>query len=110
MESLHLRIAMSSRETPLDVVLDATQTQARLKIDVPGANLSAHHVESLFVPFGSIEYENRSGIRAAVGLYLCRQIVQLHNGRLEVSDGACPRSPMRRELSIIISSSTVREG
>jgi signal transduction histidine kinase len=78
--------AMSSRETPLNVVLDATQTQARLKIDVPGANLSAHHVESLFVPFGSIEYENRSGIRAAVGLYLCRQIVQLHNGRLEVSD------------------------
>ena len=78
--------ALSSREAPLEVLLDATRTQTRLTIGVPGANLSAHDIESLFVPFGSIEYENRSGIRAVVGLYLCRQIVQVHNGRLDVFD------------------------
>jgi K+-sensing histidine kinase KdpD len=78
--------AMSSSETPLQVGLHTTQTWARLTIDVAGANLSARDVESLFVPFGSIEYENRSGIRTAVGLYLCRQIVQVHNGRLDVCD------------------------
>src|SRR5262249_49990527 len=78
--------AMSSRETPLEVALHTTQTRARLIIDVAGANLSARDIESLFVPFGSIEYENRSGIRTAVGLYLCRQIVQVHNGRLDVFD------------------------
>ena len=78
--------AMSSSETPLQVALHTTQTRARLTIDVAGANLSARDIESLFVPFGSIEYENRSGIRTAVGLYLCRQIVQVHNGRLGVRD------------------------
>ena len=55
-------------------------------IDVPGANLSARDIQALFVPFGFIEYEKRSGIRADVGLYLCHQIVQLHGGRVDVSD------------------------
>ena len=76
----------SSSETPLQVGLHTTQTRARLTIDIAGANLTARDIESLFVPFGSIEYENRSGIRTAVGLYLCRQIVQVHNGRLDVCD------------------------
>ena len=35
---------------------------------------------------GFIEYEKQSGIRAAVGLYLCNQIVQVHGGRLDASD------------------------
>jgi signal transduction histidine kinase len=78
--------AMSSSETPLQVALHTTQTRVRLTIEVAGANLSARDLQSLFVPFGSIEYENRSGIRTAVGLYLCREIVQVHNGRLNVSD------------------------
>ncbi len=78
--------ALSSGDKPLDVVLHATETSARLTIEVQGANLSAHDIQALFVPFGSVEYENGSGIRAAVGLYLCRQIVQVHRGRLDVSD------------------------
>ena len=77
--------AMSAREKPLKVKLVPTQTQARLLVEVP-ANLSFHDIESLFVPFGAVQYEDRSGIRAAMGLYLCKQIVQLHNGRLDVSD------------------------
>jgi signal transduction histidine kinase len=78
--------SLSSGDRALDVVLHASATQARLMIDVPGATLSPHDIQSLFVPFGFIEYEKRSSIRAAVGLYLCRQIVQLHGGRLDVSD------------------------
>jgi K+-sensing histidine kinase KdpD len=77
---------LSSGDRPLDVELHATPAQARLTIDVAGANLSAHDIQALFVPFGFIEYEKRSGIRAAVGLYLCRQIVQVHGGHLDVSD------------------------
>ncbi len=76
--------ATSSHDKPLNVLLDATPTQARLTINVPGATVSAYDIESLFIPFGSVEYENRTGIRAAVGLYLCRRIVEVHNGRLEV--------------------------
>ena len=93
MESLHFATALSSGDRALDVALHTTQAQASLTIDVPGTNLSAHDIEALFVPFGFIEYEKRSGIRAAVGLYLCRQIVEVHGGRLDVSDrGAGVRS------------------
>jgi signal transduction histidine kinase len=78
--------AMSPSQKPLKIILVSTQTQARLLVEVPSANVSFHDIQSLFVPFGSLQYEDRSGIRAAVGLYLCRQIVQLHNGRLDVSE------------------------
>jgi K+-sensing histidine kinase KdpD len=78
--------AICPREKPLKVTLVSTRTHARLLVDVPDASVSFHDTESLFVPFGSIQYEDRSGIRAAMGLYLCKQIVQLHNGRLDVSD------------------------
>src|SRR5215475_9171332 len=78
--------AMSPGVKPLRVLLVSTPVRARLLVEVSDANLSFHDIESLFVPFGSIQYEDRSGIRAAMGLYLCKQIVQLHNGRLDVSD------------------------
>jgi signal transduction histidine kinase len=73
---------------PLKLGLHASETNARLIIDVPEAHLSAHDIEALFVPFGSMEYENRSGVRTAMGLYLCQKIVQVHGGRLDVSDTA----------------------
>jgi len=78
--------AISPGEKPLRVVLVSTPIWARLLVEVSDANLSFHDIESLFVPFGAIQYENRSGIRVAMGLYLCKQIVQLHNGRLDVSE------------------------
>jgi signal transduction histidine kinase len=78
--------ALSSGERPLEVALHASVNHARLTIDVLGGNLSAHDIQALFVPFGFIEYEKRSGVRAATGLYLCHKIVQVHGGRLDVSD------------------------
>jgi signal transduction histidine kinase len=78
--------AMSLHAKPLKVIFASTETQARLLVEVPDANLSFHDIESLFVPFGSVQYEDRSGIRAAMGLYLCKHIAQLHNGRLDASD------------------------
>jgi signal transduction histidine kinase len=77
---------MFPREKPLKVRLASTPTQARLLIEVPDANLSFHDIESLFIPFGLVQYEDRSDLRAATGLYLSKQIIQLHNGRLDVSD------------------------
>jgi K+-sensing histidine kinase KdpD len=78
--------ALSSGERPLEIALHASETHARLTIDVLGANLSAQDIQALFVPFGSIEYEKRSGVRAAAGLYLCHKIVQVQCGQLDVSD------------------------
>lgn len=80
--------AICPPEKPLKVILVSTQAQARLLIDVSEASVSFRDTESLFVPFGSVQYEDRSGIRAAMGLYLCKQIVQLHSGRLDVLDKA----------------------
>jgi signal transduction histidine kinase len=78
--------AISSGEKPLKVSLVSNPVWARLLVEVADANLSFHDIESLFVPFGLVQYEDRSGIRAAMGLYLCKQIIKLHNGRLDVSD------------------------
>jgi signal transduction histidine kinase len=78
--------AISPGEKELKVVLVSTPTRARLLVEVPGANVSFQDIETLFFPFGSIQYEDRTGIRAAMGLYLCKRIVQLHNGRLDVSE------------------------
>jgi K+-sensing histidine kinase KdpD len=50
------------------------------------AERSAQDIETLFMPFQSVQYENDSGIRAGVGLYLCREIVRLHSGRLLVRE------------------------
>jgi two-component system, OmpR family, sensor histidine kinase VicK len=80
--------AVSAGKMPLDIDLDSTETRARLTIQVYHSTLSTHDVESLFVPFGGIEFEERSGIRAAIGLYLVREIVRIHNGRLQVFDNA----------------------
>jgi signal transduction histidine kinase len=78
--------AISPGEKPLNVSLVSTPAWVRLLVEVPDANLSFHDIESLFIPFGLVQYEDRSGIRVAMGLYLCRQIVKLHNGRLDVSN------------------------
>ena len=77
--------AISPGEKPLKVSLVSTAAWARLLVEVTDANLSFHDIELLFIPFGLVQYENSSGIRAAIGLYLCKQIVKLHNGRLDVS-------------------------
>jgi signal transduction histidine kinase len=78
--------ALSSGNQPVIVVLDSETAYANLSARVPGSENSAQEVEALFTPFRSVQYESGSGIRAAVGLYLCREIVRVHNGRLRVRD------------------------
>jgi signal transduction histidine kinase len=82
--------AISQGDLPIKVVLDTEGPYARLTAHVVLAERSAQDIETLFMPFQSVQYENGSGIRAGVGLYLCREIVRLHNGRLrfcELSKG-----------------------
>jgi signal transduction histidine kinase len=78
--------ALSGRKQPVNVVLDSGAAFATVSIDVQGSENSAQEIEALFTPFRSVQYESGSGIRAAVGLFLCRQIVRVHNGRLRVRD------------------------
>jgi signal transduction histidine kinase len=39
-------------------------------------------MERAFEPFASVQYEGGSGIRSAVGLFLCREIARVHGGTL----------------------------
>jgi signal transduction histidine kinase len=69
---------------PVRVSLDSNDTYATLLIDVQGTDNSVQEIEELFIPFRTVQYESGSGIRTNVGLYLCREIVRVHNGRLRV--------------------------
>jgi len=76
--------ALSESDARVDVRLNKRETWATLSVDVMGSNVSAGDLEALFTPFQTLEYECGGGIRCAVGLYLCREIVRVHNGILQV--------------------------
>ena len=84
--SLFVCASALSPRNPVKVILDSTPAFATVSIHVEESENSAREIEELFTPFRSIQYESGSGIRAAVGLYLCREIVRVHNGRLRVRD------------------------
>jgi K+-sensing histidine kinase KdpD len=74
--------ALSQGDLPITVVLDTQGPYARLTANIMSAERSTEDIEALFMPFQSVQYEDGSGIRSGVGLYLCREIVRMHNGRL----------------------------
>jgi signal transduction histidine kinase len=78
--------ALSHGDLPVKVALDTNGPYARVTVDVKSAERSTQDIEKLFVPFHSVQYEDGSSIRSGLGLYLCREIVRLHNGRLHVHD------------------------
>jgi signal transduction histidine kinase len=90
--------ALSHGNRPAKVGLESGATRARLTIDVEGSENSAQEIETLFKPFQSVQYESGSGIRSAVGLYLCREIVRVHNGSLRVREASDRRPEFLMEL------------
>jgi signal transduction histidine kinase len=78
--------ALSQGDQPIKIALDTEGPCARVTADVISADRSAQDIETLFMPFHSVQYENGSGIRSGVGLYLCREIVRVHCGRLNVRE------------------------
>jgi signal transduction histidine kinase len=92
--------ALSQGDLPINVTLNSEGPCARVTADVVSANRSAHDIETLFMPFQSVQYENGSGMRAGVGLYLCREIVRIHNGRLCFCELANGRIEFSMELAL----------
>jgi signal transduction histidine kinase len=78
--------ALSSGQKPVEVALESGTVSGILSVQVPASETSAQAIEALFTPFHSIQYESGTGVRAAVGLSLCREIVRIHDGRLHVRD------------------------
>jgi signal transduction histidine kinase len=57
---------------------------ARLRLEVvfDAPSVPAEEMERAFAPFASVQYEGGSGLRNAVGLFLCREIARVHGGSL----------------------------
>jgi len=75
---------LSCGRDPVHISLATTGQFASLAVDLQGWSCSIDEIEELFIPFKAIEYENDAGVRSAVGLYLSREIVRVHNGHLRV--------------------------
>jgi signal transduction histidine kinase len=92
--------AFSDQESPLDVSFSRINHQARLSVDIRAGGISMSEVRNLFMPFRFIEYETGNGIRSSIGLYLCREIVRLHNGNLMVEEVSRNRPEFLMELPV----------
>ena len=76
------------------------QHHARLTIDIRAGRIPTSDVQELFMPFRFVEYEAGNGVRSAIGLYLCREIVRLHNGSLFVEQMSEKRPEFLMELPV----------
>jgi signal transduction histidine kinase len=66
----------------INVRLDPGGARLRLEVVFDAPSVPAEEMERAFAPFASIQYEGGSGIRSAVGLFLCREIARVHGGSL----------------------------
>ena len=76
--------ALSPDHAPVQIELNVAEQWARLTLDIEASSIPIPELQELFLPFRTIEYETGARVRSAIGLYLSREIVRLHNGRLSV--------------------------
>jgi signal transduction histidine kinase len=78
--------SLSAEDAPLHVAFYSVDHTASLAIDIKVKGVSLPELQEIFTPFQVVEYESGGGIRSSVGLYLCREIVRIHNGSLRVQE------------------------
>jgi signal transduction histidine kinase len=78
--------ALCRPNTQPPVALCAADHTVSVTVRLDESAGSAHEIDQLFIPFQSSQYESAEGIRSAVGLFLCREIARVHNGRLYVRE------------------------
>jgi signal transduction histidine kinase len=66
----------------ITVRLESAGARIRLEVVFDAPSVPAEEIERAFAPFASVQYEGGSGIRSAVGLFLCREIARIHGGSL----------------------------
>jgi K+-sensing histidine kinase KdpD len=91
--------ALSPESVPVKVTL-AKNHRASLSVDIDPSDYPVAAMEELFLPFRSLQYETADGLRSPIGLYLCREIVRVHNGRLFVHDVSALNPEFLMELPI----------
>jgi len=76
--------SLSDKNEALQLALTKCDGRAELDIDIQKTDIPMPDLEELFIPLRAMEYETGTGMRSAVGLYLCREIMRVHNGQLYV--------------------------
>jgi signal transduction histidine kinase len=74
--------AIAETGRPIDARLEPVPARFRLEVIFEAPSVRAEEIERAFAPFASVQYEGGSGIRHAVGLFLCREIARVHGGSL----------------------------
>lgn len=64
------------------IVLSSDEKQFELTVQDQGAGIEPEVLSSLFQPFTQGESGKRYSLGSGLGLYLCRQIVEAHSGRI----------------------------
>jgi len=74
--------AVAETRRAINVRLEPDGAHLRLEVVFDAPAVPAEEMERAFAPFASVQYEGGSGIRNAVGLFLCREIARVHGGSL----------------------------
>jgi signal transduction histidine kinase len=74
--------AVAETGRTINVRLEPAGAHLRLEVVFDAPAVPAEEMERAFAPFASVQYEGGSGIRSAVGLFLCREIARVHGGSL----------------------------
>jgi signal transduction histidine kinase len=78
--------ALSEVAAPLDLSVEPNHACVVTTLQVHGPPLRSDDLMRMFEPFSAMEYEGRGALRAVFGLFLCREIAQVHGGTLQVID------------------------
>jgi signal transduction histidine kinase len=92
--------ALSPKSDSVDIFFDAIGNQARLAVDIKDCDVPLPELRELFLPFRFVQYETGKQVRSAIGLYLCREIVRLHNGQMMLQQGVSGEPEFLVELPI----------
>ena len=74
--------------SPLTITLDRSGEQACLSIQDRGPGIPRDQLDKIFHRFYRVPSQNTSVRGSGLGLFICRQIIQAHNGEIEVESDA----------------------
>jgi signal transduction histidine kinase len=77
---------LSAPNESIQVVLLQDGARVVVTLRVRGASLAPEELIRVFEPFSTLQFEGQGQPRAAMGLFLCREIARVHSGTLRVSD------------------------
>jgi signal transduction histidine kinase len=71
-------------DSPITITLSVIDEQALITVADNGPGIAPEHVGNIFKRFYRVPNNNTSVRGSGLGLYICRRIVQAHNGEIEV--------------------------